>query len=483
MIKKINKTKLIIFGLVVLLFFITLTKMNYSVDTYLLFQSKNLEYVQEYLKSGRILTVLFFKVLYFLRASPVIMYSASFVLAIICTTFSIYILNTVLEKYIKNEVICSIISIAIIINPFVIELWLFVEMGIMMLSILACVTAYKFFDEYIVSNDKKNIFITIICMIIALFSYQGTVAIFVALSIVSIVINNKELKSIIKNSIICLICYGIPTIINYVVVTLIGNKRINSKIDLVQKIGFIINSTKEQLLQGFGLYPTMLFITIHLVVLVIAIFSILRQNNKVKNLTKLGYIVFMTYFFTIATIFPQDINSVVMFPRNSYAFGSIVGLIVSFIMITNNSDSNKNDKNNVLLIPIIALLMIELMQFHIIETNRYIVNDIDKKIVLEINNKISDYEEKTGNRITNIAIYNEENSHRFYSNINDNINVSALSEEMSRKAMMGYYTRRELNSIKTSEIIYDKYFKNKTWKEFNLNQVILDGDTIHWYLY
>ena len=49
--------------------------------------------------------------------------------------------------------------------------------------------------------------------------------------------------------------------------------------------------------------------------------------------------------------------------------------------------------------------------------------------------------------------------------------------------MIGFYTRRELNNKKTSETIYDKYFKNNTWKEFNLNQVILDGDTIHWHLY
>ena len=102
--------------------------------------------------------------------------------------------------------------------------------------------------------------------------------------------NCFEIKRIISYFITCLICYGIPTIINYIIVILIGNKRVNSKIVLVQKNGFILNSTKEQLIQGFGLYPAILFVTIHLVVLTMAIFIILKQNKKVKNLLKLGYI-------------------------------------------------------------------------------------------------------------------------------------------------------------------------------------------------
>ena len=102
--------------------------------------------------------------------------------------------------------------------------------------------------------------------------------------------NCFEIKRIISYCITCLICYGIPTIINYIIVILIGNKIVNSKIDLIQKFGFIVNSTKEHLLQGFGLYPTILFVAIHLVVLTMAIIIILKQNNKVKNLLKLGYI-------------------------------------------------------------------------------------------------------------------------------------------------------------------------------------------------
>jgi len=80
------------------------------------------------------------------------MYILSFIIAIFFSSLSIYTLDKIINKYVNNRFLSSLISISIIINPFIIELWLFVEMGIMMLSIFSMIKAFTYFDNYL---DKK----------------------------------------------------------------------------------------------------------------------------------------------------------------------------------------------------------------------------------------------------------------------------------------------------------------------------------------
>ena len=470
------------FGLVTVVFFGMFFKMNYSVDTYLLFASRNLEYIREYINSGRFITAFLFKVLQLLKFTPEAMYITSFLIGILCTTFAIYILYSVLKKYIKSDAINAVISIALIINPFIIELWLFIEMGIMMLSILACVLAYKHFDEYLRSNQKKDFIISTLYMLLAVFSYQGTIAIFIALSTISILINNKDIKQIEKNTIKSFVCYGLPTILNFIIIILIGNNRVGIKHDFIQTIKFILVATKEQLFTGYGLYKAEQFVLLYVCALAIALFYIIKSEEKTKNILKFIYLVFITYIFTVATIIPQNIETVVMFPRNTYAYGSIIGLVFLFLIVCLDNKESKV-KNKLIIIFILVLLTIEFIQFTIIGINRYVVNYIDKSIILEINNKIARYEQETGNKITNVAIYNLEKSKKFYDGINDNINISAKNEEMSGKALMEFFMHRQLENIEESMEIYNKYFKDNNWDKFNLDQVVLEGNTMHWYLY
>ena len=482
-----DKNKLIVFSIVAVLFFGILVKMNYSVDTYLLFASENLGYIQEYIKSGRIITALLFRASQFFRLQPEIMYTVSFVIGIICTTFSMYTLNNILKKYIKNNILNTILSIMIIINPFSIELWLFIEMGIMMLSILACVIAFKHFDKYLEEQNKKQILLSIIFMTIAMFSYQGTVAIFMALSTISIIYHSKTIKEGLKNTAWSLIIYAIPTLINFLIIMIIGNNRVGGDSNLLAKIEFILVATKERLFNGFGLYPNVIFLLIHIYAFAIVISNILISKEglkqKLNNLLKLLYVVLVTWGFTVITIIPQNVDSLVMYPRTSYAYGSIIGIIFAFSsMCINNNEKEKYISKIIIAISII-LLLIQFIQFNIIAINRYNVNNIDKNIILEIDEKISQYEKETGIEIKNIAIYNEENSKRFYDGINDMINVSAKNEELSRNAILALFAHRSFNSEQPSEKIYNEYFKDKNWTTFNLDQIVLKNDTMHWYLY
>ena len=235
--------KLYIFLAISLLFFGLLVRINFSVDTYLLFASKDLGYVSEYVRSGRLITAAFFKLMQLLRFGINMMYFASYLLAIICTTLSMYFISDLFNKYIRSTALNIIISVLIIINPFIIELWLFVESGIMMLSILACVLAVRQINEYFEFKHKKNIIYCMLYMLLALFCYQGTVGIFVLLGTIFVIVNTKKIKDFILNNVYLFVCYLVPTLINFIVVKVIGNSRVNSSYNLMQTLDFIIRAT------------------------------------------------------------------------------------------------------------------------------------------------------------------------------------------------------------------------------------------------
>lgn len=465
--------KFYIFLGIVILFFGLLFKMNYSVDTYLLLSSPRMGYVMEYLSSGRIFTCLFFFILGFIQVPHYIMYLLSYLIAIFLSAISIYELNKVLDKYVSNRILSSIISIAIIINPFIIELWLFIETGIMMLSILASVEAFKYFDKYLEKYDKKYLKKSFIWMLIGLFSYQGTIALFIALSIISII--NKK-KDFIKNNFIMLLIYGIPTVINYLFILLFSRKRVGGGLNLERNIKVIIDSTM-QMIDGFGLYFKGFISIILITSIILVIYYIFMDKTKSKKnaLISMFYIIFMIYFFTVLPILPQTGERIAVYPRTCYVFLSMIGILFLFI--------NKKGNYKILSTLLIILLIGEFFTFTRLEINRYKVNELDKEIVLKIEEKVRKYEKENNIKVTKLAIYNLENSSKFYDRLDDRINVSAVKERPSGIALYTYYTKRRLSYTDGDDFVYELNFNNIRNNKFDLNQVVIVDDTIHWYLY
>ena len=465
--------KFYIFLGIVILFFGLLFKMNYSVDTYLLLSSPRMSYIMEYLSSGRIFTWGFFFILGFIQVPYYIMYLLSYLIAIFLSTVSIYELNKVLDKYVSNRILSCIISIAIIINPFIIELWLFIETGIMMLSILASVEAFKYFDKYLEKYDKKYLKKSFIWMLIGLFSYQGTIALFIALSIISIL--NKK-KDFIKNNFIMLLIYGIPTVINYLFILLFSRKRVGGGLNLERNIKVVIESTM-QMIDGFGLYFRGFISIILITSIILVIYYIFMDKTKSKKnaLISMFYIIFMIYFFTVLPVFPQTGERIAVYPRTCYVFLSMISILFLFI--------NKKGNYKILSTLLIILLVGEFFTFTRLEINRYKVNELDKEIVLKIEDKVKKYEKENNIKVTKLAIYNLENSSKFYDRLDDRINVSAVKERPSGIALYTYYTKRRLSYTDGDDFVYELNFNNIRNNKFDLNQVVIVDDTIHWYLY
>ena len=152
---------LCIFLLITLVFFGAFIKINYTTDTYAVIEGLHRAILGNFLQSGRFITAIFFAIFVKLHVSIKVAYVVSYIVAIFAITLSIYktynlIKNEILSDNEKKNILVILISILLIINPFSIELMIYIEKGIMALSILFSICAVEKFVAYLKEENKKD---------------------------------------------------------------------------------------------------------------------------------------------------------------------------------------------------------------------------------------------------------------------------------------------------------------------------------------
>lgn len=474
--------KLWIFFIIVIAFFGIFIKMEYATDTYCVFTASTKSMAEHFLKSGRFVTALAEIVLAFLNIGNEMTYILSFLLAIICTVISVYKLYKIFEDEVPSKILLGIAVVMIIINTFSIELYLFLEKGILMLSVLLCVLAFENMVKFF-KGSKKAIIFVLMYMLLANFSYQGTVALFVALSCLYIVKYSKNAKTFIANNIITAFCYGIPAIINYIIVRFVFvNGRVNAQYNIALSIRKIIDNTQEMLITTYKLMPQYMFLAIFCILVAIGFICAIKEKKKVLGKLAGGtYLVVATF---ITTIFPQimqSTDSIGFAPRSTYAFASILGLIVLYILIHKKPSVMIQ---RILMVVLIFYLGVQYINFENISIDRYSLNYTDYYQFLQIQEIIDAYETETGKKITKVANY-QDNSEGGYPQlfISHDINVKAMWPDWSRIDFLEYYFDRDFQEVEKSQEVYEQYFKEKNWRFFSKEQVVLIDETMHLFIY
>lgn len=491
LITKLQDKNLYICFLVTMVFFGIFIVTEYATDTYLDFVLPARTIFDDvFLHSGRFITSFCWGVAYVLKFSDKLIYFSSYLLAIICITLSVYNLFLVMNKKIKKEFLCIILSTVIIINPFSIELFLFLEKGIFGLAILMSVLAFKKFVEFLEGN-KKSLIYAFIFMLIADFSYQGVVGLFVVLSAVYVVLYTKNIKDFIKNNVIMFLCYGIPAVINLLVVSLIlTNGRVSGEIILSESIKKLLGGTQE-LFELYRILPKYtLLIVLSILTIITLIFLVLNKNKSIKaKILKIFGLVYVILAILVVTLAPQLLQntaSIWFTPRSSYPFATIIGIFILYILLNIEDKSIDNKKleyitNISFILIIIVILAIQFTSFSKLETERYIVNYNDKINSLKIGEEIKKYEKETGNVVTKICLYNDKTVSSTYPYINTNkeLNVSAFYPVWSIINMINYYNNLNLQEVKADSKIQEE-FSNKDWDNFSTEQIIFVNDTLHY---
>ena len=174
----------------------------------------------------------------------------------------------------------------------------------------------------------------------------------------------------------------------------------------------------------------------------------------------------------------QSTESIWFVPRSTYPFATIMGLVSIYALIT-------TEKNNIKYIIIgiisVSILAMQLYSFNKIEIDHYNLNYMDKINSLSIGKEIQAYEQETGNKITKICIYNDQNVSYTYPYIwaKKDTNITGFYPDWSIIKMINFYNNIELTQGEIDQEI-EESFKEKDWDNYSDEQIIFIGDTIHY---
>lgn len=472
--------------LIVFLFFGMLIKFEYATDTYLDFSTQPKIIFNHFLSCGRIITAICIAVVYKLKFSEHMIYIMSYFIGIISMIFSIYIMYKILKKYLENDIISMIISTLLILNIFSIELFMFLEKGIIVLSVLMSILAIQQLVNYFEDNKKRYLIYSFIYMMIAYMCYQGTVGIFVAIGMVLILRFSKSIKQFIKNNIIVALIYGIPAIINYLFINyLFPNSRTGGEVIISESVKKIIDSTKTMILTSYNLFPKYLFLTFVVITICYIIFKIIFNKNilkaKIIKILEVIYVILGNIVVTILPQFMQNTASIWFVSRSTYTFATLFAILLLYIVL--NFKINKKEIYVLIGISLI-FLFIQYNYFIKIEKDRYTNNYIDNMIAQNVVSKINEYEQSTGKYINKIALYKDKNSGYTYSGIfaTGDMNIKTFSNSWSANAIINYFLGRNLELIAPNKE-KEADFSERDWNYYNEEQVVLEGDTLHLCVY
>lgn len=472
-----KKYAFVIYTIIAIIFFGILWKLEYATDTYQVFHFNSKQIFMQFAMSGRFLTAITGSFIKLINVADEVIYIFSYILAIICIILSQYKIFRIIEKDIQNKILKILIPTLIIINPFSIELFLFIEKGIMIFGILMCIYALENLIKFFENNQKKYIMYASVIMLIANCSYQGVVGIFVAVALVYIIKYSKNIKQFLVNNIIVGLIYGIPAIIDYIIVKIIfSQSRVNGKIVISESLEKIFSSAIEMIKYTYSILPKYLFILAIVFTFGILWCKIIKEKRKVLEIFKYIYIIIGVIFISIIPQLMQPTSSIWFVPRATYGFASLFGILILYLSINYEM---KNIDTIVILLMSFIILGFQLQKFIQIEKDRYILNEKDYDVTEQIVERIEKYELKTKNKITKITIYEDSNVRYSYDGISPirDTNIKSYFNDWSTIAILNYYLNRSLKKIDKDQSI-TKYFSEKNWNDFDEKQLIFKDDIL-----
>lgn len=478
-IKKV-KLEYILIIVLTLLFSVLFINEHFALDTYF-FQNSGFDANQEvYLRSGRIIMYIFLGVTQFLHLS----YFKVKLLSWLIGTFSLIIGSVVLDRLLEklnkkiNPVIRSILSTMIVVSPFVLELFIYTELtGVMCFGILSSVISAYFLYDYIENGKKRGIVKSLLFMLLAVCSYQGVVSIFIMLSTFLISRCSKNFKQFIRYNFVMLLVYGIPAMIDLIIVKLLGSARNNvSHNDLFETITKILDGLKKIMVNTSNMLPSYFFITIVAIMVALIIVSSLREKRYLKIFWSIYMIVF-TIIFSLLPQFFVATASVWIVARSTIAISSLIGMLLTFYLY----NFRLTEFKQILVISIMSLTIpLQYSCWDKLSIDHYLVNKLDQTYTVKIIEKIREYESTNHTNVEYLKLYNDANVSYLYESTNPigDINIRVYAVDWARVDIISMYAGfKYKNAIDNSD--FKTFCESKNWDEFNDEQLKFDGKNVY----
>ncbi len=462
-------------------------QMQYAIDTYYLFKTGiSSEARNMFFKNCRPVIALIYKAFSLFPIPEKYFYYFSFATAFIFLVASIFLFEHILADYIDNEntrILLSLISIA---NIFIIEYFMFIEKGGFLIGIFCNVLTVFFIKKYIDSHSFLNIIFAIFSQLVAILSYQGTMALFFILALPILFKEAKKIKEYVLNFILLIVIYWVATGIDLIIFTLFCNDMRKGSIDLMAKISEAIYVIKDAHIRTYDLLPNYLYFVIFLFAIIINIISISYYKCSIVNYLNLVVLLITVLVLPCAPI----IGSIGWgAPRIIYPIASGAGiLLVNFYINILPSGNIKTNKNIFIMSTYIIIGVLVASEYYVfvsINNQKYKANYADQIRICEIGQAIQEYELSTGIKIKQIAFYTDaSHDYNYFPGLNSesDLVISSFHSWDSQLNAINYYLGTDYIRSLGNEWFED-YYSSFDWHCYSPMQIEFDNDTLHYCVY
>lgn len=176
-------------------------------------------------------------------------------------------------------------------------------------------------------------------------------------------------------------------------------------------------------------------------------------------------------------VIPMAESTISFYPRLFFCFFGIQGLLLASAY-----GFCEDSMHKLLTLGGVLYLTVQLLFVHFIISDHFVSNTLDTVYAQTVYERIVEYEEATGNHVTKLAVMKDIDSPFYYHEVSfktDQINERALPEVPI--SLIYAVTGRKFEKLEVPESVSQKYFDNKNWDYFDLNeQLIIEGDTAYW---
>lgn len=485
--KKIDISILI--GMIAFAFIICFNfcKPHFSQDAYYHTAYGYEPYIQTFLVSNRMFSALLFKLCSVLNIQVITEMKIMGIVLTFIMAISWFILYKIIMKLLRKKtslfynILVALASFLIVFNICTAEGLLFVGDGSMPFGIL-----FAILGAMILTTDKKSKYVvSLILVTISGIFYQGTSAIFVLLALVFISIKNKgNIKLIIKDTIIIGVIYSIAMIANFIGIKIWTNilqfqTRTFSFPSIEVIIETIIKFGKIMLVYNCGIGPKYWYLITLVIMTIVFICNNLIRKRALFEILEYFTLVVLSILIPIIPIIITPVEVQYLEPRMAMCFGSIIGIMVMFLISTIEIEKNKNI---VLIITAITIVNCIINSIYMVyaSSSTLGVNKVEKIIAEQIINEIKEYENKTQIEIKGIGIAFDKTHTPYYEGDTQlrGFNLRSLGTGWAVKEVITTYSGKQYNSVTVPEEII-KEFSNKDWNQYNKEQLVFDGENLY----
>ncbi|MCQ2548455.1 MAG: glucosyltransferase domain-containing protein [Lachnospiraceae bacterium] len=455
--------------------------------------------------NGRVVNGIIYYLFTIAELPATVVYFISYASALFFLTLSICVYGHILYKVIKNTFLSAFLAFIIIVNPFSIEYFLFIEKGLFFCAIFLCTLASYFTIRFFNTNSPKYLLDTLIALIFAVFMYQISLGLYVILCLPFVISastlpteeanNNRFLKPLtifIKRNIILALMYGLVLGSAYFVTdTLFKSERVTSRNSFSFRVfpvlSNLIKINKDPYYHLPNNYLLLLYLLIFIYIVVVFIHS-KKTYQKVFLFFSLLYVTIGTTLISLAPFILGVTNDYAC--RTIYPFGAIWGIMIATVLkcssygITSAEEKTASKRRLYYVFAILLFsISVNYILFRGVFIDRYKSNQTDKYICQMVGERIKEYEEETGKKITTICFYKDQSltwgiDGAFQNGLLDRAHAIGWS----RLDSINYYLASNYAEGNPSEK-YKQYFLEYNWNFYSDRQLIFEGDTLHFCVY